>query len=129
MHGAESSLSQHRPNAVGPLEGILTGLLLHGVRMRVRVRGRTIATPVRVEACSETELSWIGGPGSLFSGHHWFRLEANGEHTELEQGRDQTLHHGSPAGSVDGHYCRFEYIDRLHGLGHLNQIRQNQDRK
>lgn len=59
------------------------------VRMRVRARGRTIVLPVRVETCSETSLSWSGGPRRLFRGTHWFRLQTAGEsgdRTELEHG-------------------------------------------
>ena len=60
------------------------------VRMRARVRGRTLATSVRVQTCDATSLSWSGGPARLFRGTHWFRLSADGERTQLEQGEGFT---------------------------------------
>jgi hypothetical protein len=50
------------------------------VPMRVEIMGRKIVTPVtflRIDI--NKELAWVGGPKGLFTGEHYFKLEATGD--------------------------------------------------
>lgn len=58
--------------------------------MRVRLLGVRLAVPIVIESCSrESGLRWRGGIPGIFTGSHYFRIEAiSDQQSRLIQGED-----------------------------------------
>ncbi|CAA0092080.1 Uncharacterised protein [BD1-7 clade bacterium] len=59
------------------------------LRMRVRLFGVVVPVPAVIECLEhQQELRWKGGIPGIYTGSHYFRLEAAGKDTIMVQGED-----------------------------------------